>query len=394
MLPLYQYETHPIPSGAGELRNLELQGAHSGLWFERFFNQYNAEYKVEADAKKIFLESLTGHLGQGRCGADARLKAAYFRQKSLVQACQGRSLLLHSEGHFATGLGNPHPIENGFLFHPTLAVPYLPGSGVKGLVRSWLERQLGQDEGAKNLFHRLFGSDDKDPKEVIEETGTGEIIFFDALPFKPIELLLDTMTPHAGGWYQKGGGAEAREAANQPADWHDPNPVCFLAARNCLLHFSFAPRVQQGDTAQLLQLVAKALEQALTHAGAGAKTGAGYGSFRCLSDKEQEEVTRLDRQQETALAEQQEAQKLAQLSPQAQRVEALRKLSELPQNQNAGSGAGFFSQLTATLEEGVDWAKADKQALYQLGKAYQRHVSKKKEKDYKALLNALGVDSA
>lgn len=388
MLPLYQYETHPIPSGAGALRNAELLNAHPGLWFERFFNQYNSEYKVESDAKKNFLSSLTGNLGNSSCGADSSLKASYFRQKNLVEACQGHSLILHSEGHFTTGLGNPHPVENGFLFHPTLAVPFLPGSSVKGLVRAWLERQLPEAE-AKPLFRRLFGSEDKDPGNLNEETIAGEVLFFDALPLQPVELLLDTMTPHVGGWYQKGGSPEVSDAANQPADWHDPNPVPFLAARNCLMHFSIASRIQKDDTPKLLQLVLKALEQALTHAGAGAKTGAGYGSFRLLSSKEQENIERLNKKQQEDLAELQEAEKLASLSPQAQKVEELRKLSEQPENQAASSSAAFYSQLTTTLVEAVNWADEEKQAIYELGKSYQSHVSKKKLKDYKALLSQL-----
>ena len=34
-----------------------------------------------------------------------------------------------------TGMGNPHPLESGFTWHPTLGMPYLPGSAV-GLVRA------------------------------------------------------------------------------------------------------------------------------------------------------------------------------------------------------------------------------------------------------------------
>ncbi len=36
---------------------------------------------------------------------------------------------------FATGLGNEHPVENGFAFLTPYGLPYLAGSGVKGILR-------------------------------------------------------------------------------------------------------------------------------------------------------------------------------------------------------------------------------------------------------------------
>src|SRR5690625_3756282 len=36
---------------------------------------------------------------------------------------------------FTTGLGNEHPLENGFAFLNPYGLPYLPGSGVKGVLR-------------------------------------------------------------------------------------------------------------------------------------------------------------------------------------------------------------------------------------------------------------------
>ena len=40
-----------------------------------------------------------------------------------------------STAPFATGLGNEHPIENGFAFLTPYGLPYLAGSGVKGILR-------------------------------------------------------------------------------------------------------------------------------------------------------------------------------------------------------------------------------------------------------------------
>ncbi|PZP50172.1 MAG: hypothetical protein DI596_15265, partial [Azospira oryzae] len=56
---------------------------------------------------------------------------------------------------FTTGLGNEHPLENGFAFLWPYGLPYLPGSGVKGVVRRAAEElasgQWEEDRGWRGL---------------------------------------------------------------------------------------------------------------------------------------------------------------------------------------------------------------------------------------------------
>jgi len=62
----------------------------------------------------------------------------------------------------ATGLGNPHPVENGFSFLSPYGLPYLPGSGVKGVLRRAAEElALLDDESPWTipLVWALFGFD-------------------------------------------------------------------------------------------------------------------------------------------------------------------------------------------------------------------------------------------
>ena len=59
-----------------------------------------------------------------------------------------------------TGTGNPHPVENGFSFLSPYGVPYLPASGVKGVIRRAAEElALFGDESAWTipLVWVLFG---------------------------------------------------------------------------------------------------------------------------------------------------------------------------------------------------------------------------------------------
>ena len=76
-----------------------------------------------------------------------------------LRATVAPSSLFHMEARsiapFATGLGNEHPLENGFAFLNPYGLPYLPGSGVKGVVR----------RAAEELAHRDFSRLSDEPCE-------------------------------------------------------------------------------------------------------------------------------------------------------------------------------------------------------------------------------------
>lgn len=78
----------------------------------------------------------------------------------------------------ATGLGNPHPVENGFAFLSPYGVPYLAGSGVKGVLRRAAEElAFFGAESPWSITHvwALFGFDEnstclwKRPEEMTEK---------------------------------------------------------------------------------------------------------------------------------------------------------------------------------------------------------------------------------
>lgn len=69
--------------------------------------------------------------------AKAVLTGLRQRQQTLIAAYGNDALRIPatSTAPFATGLGNEHPIENGFAFLTPYGLPYLAGSGVKGVLR-------------------------------------------------------------------------------------------------------------------------------------------------------------------------------------------------------------------------------------------------------------------
>ena len=74
------------------------------------------------------------------------------RQRAIFDALgenEALELMAQSVAPFTTGLGNEHPLENGFAFLNPYGLPYLPGSGVKGIVR----------RAAEELAHPAFFQD-------------------------------------------------------------------------------------------------------------------------------------------------------------------------------------------------------------------------------------------
>lgn len=65
----------------------------------------------------------------------AQTKALIDRQRAAARGDQFMSFSCETTSPFTTGLGNEHPLENGFAFLDPYGVPYLPGSGVKGTIR-------------------------------------------------------------------------------------------------------------------------------------------------------------------------------------------------------------------------------------------------------------------
>lgn len=291
--------------------------AHHGLWFERFYDGFNAgDWSIQQpsqdgalDVKRNWIDSVSGEVGDA-----SALDAAANRRVDLIAARGGDFRCLRTDWHLVTGLGLPHPIENGFAWHPTLGVPYLAGAAVKGLVRAYLE--AWQDPIDRTKIARWLGTESKD--DVPERAG--DLVFFDALPISQPKLGCDVMTPHMDKWYELGGETPLAPKVT-PGDWHSPVPVPFLVVEAATLLFGIAPRRRadaaedqaKADLAECLD----SLAQALDWLGAGAKTAAGYGHMRPDDDGEQQLREALEQRRE----EKRSAQDRARMSPAEREVQ-------------------------------------------------------------------------
>jgi CRISPR-associated protein Cmr6 len=286
-------------------------------------------------------------------------------------------------------MGNPHPIENGLSWHPTLGVPYLSGAAVKGMVRNWLEiwEQETTDESQKAKLLNWFGSTSKKPLDRGYEVLTGNLIFFDAFPIESVLMNVDIMTPHMGKWYEKGNEIKniAKDADKIPADWHDPTPISYLVIKKARFLFSIAPRKTTCDIN--LPEVMEVLEKALDYVGAGAKTATGYGQMKRDEAGSNSLKDRAETQHHQAALER--------LSNELQLVAELEQHFKQDQKLgNKAAGNPTYQKMLALIKQAKeeDWRQQDKNTLAELGKAIVTYIGwgkTKIKKKRKAIFNEL-----
>ena len=293
---------------------------------------------------------------------------------------------------FTTGLGNAHPLENGFAFLNPYGLPYLPGSGIKGVLRQaarelasgdwgdthgwsaadvyplFITGKSGQREQVKDtnkqpvmlsLLDLLFGRESKDGETTHLR---GALSFWDVIPQIPgKELMVEVMTPHQGQYYQ---------GKTNPHDSGQPTPIQFLTLPPKSI-FTFHVVC---DTAHLMQhapelaayeawqtLLIKAFEHAFDWLGFGAKTAIGYGAMQ--RDKSQEAKLQ---QAGLAIAKQREEEKrLANLSPEEldrdrerQIIEAFRQKFETANKSSYQPGGNFDNDRQKFIQEALQWNDA------------------------------------
>ncbi|PPC84001.1 MAG: type III-B CRISPR module RAMP protein Cmr6 [Methylotenera sp.] len=301
--------TQPLYKGVAHPQKMQAD-ANAGLWFTRFFNEFDDKWTVGDKAKTNWIDTLSGKRG------NEEMIAKMANSLSKLGASLGAEIrYFKTDWHFATGLGLSHPVENGFTWHQTLGVPYLPASGVKGLLRGWVEAWMDHDSDTDKhaMINRWFGAVEN--KLGAKENSAGNLIFFDAIPTKPVTLACDIMTPHMGKWYEKGGDIKSEDdyADAAPADWHSPVPVPFLVVKQANFRCMIAPRLIGDDAhdTQAKQDAKAAMEQlslALQWIGAGAKTAAGYGRF--TEDSPEAEARKKELQEQEKRKQQEESAEL------------------------------------------------------------------------------------
>lgn len=298
---------------------LQEQGMEAAITFLR--NQKYNPLPGLWDKNDFAARQAWSHIKALNLADKGAIKAIADRQSAIIGAIPdaGRlSLAAIATAPFTTGLGNEHPLENGFAFLNPYGLPYLPGSGVKGVLRQ-AARELGRGDwgdgqgwdavfphpkslsrGERDLnrlpshFGRGVGGEGLSALDALfgRESADGEsdhlrgaLSFWDVIPqIKGDSLMVEIMTPHQGHYYQQN---SAAGSAN-PHDSGQPIPisyltvppdsgftfhvVCDLTRLECL-----APDLARDG--RWKTLLTAAFEHAFTWCGFGAKTAVGYGAM-------------------------------------------------------------------------------------------------------------------
>ena len=265
----------PVPATLASF--FEMFTGNRSLLHARGMDQYDEQWNL-GESKKKFLEVVAG------C-AHGREEYAKFieRRKATLdsEAINAACLSLASTSRLVCGLGLPHPAETSLLLDRLTGAPYLPGSSVKGMLRSaaglaakgeFPDDEVGSEDVTfwKVNLVRIFG-----PPSDGQGHAKWEMIFYDALPANWPTLEMDVLTPHYGEYYMDESGQ------NPPADWYSPIPVYFLAVKagaRFLFWYRGTARdekVRKSDE----EAIGRLLPAALDWLGIGAKKSSGYGWF-------------------------------------------------------------------------------------------------------------------
>lgn len=334
-----------------------------------------------------------------------RLSALIPRQRALAaQAADTVSMVAVAAAPFTTGLGNEHPLENGFSFLNPYGLPYLPGSGVKGVLRraaeelasgAWGDDAKGWSNEAiysvrpsrksapiaLSMIDALFG---REATRGDSDAVRGALSFWDVIPdIEGDKLLVEVMTPHQGHYYQQKGGRRPGDGIS-PHDSGQPVPIPFLTVPpGSRFEFHVAcdrlrleryDKSRRADAPSLLETVEgkprwqALLEAAFEHAfewlGFGAKTAVGYGAM--MRDRKAE-AEAAEHARQAAEAAEREARR-AGMSPRMQQVEMFlewmeKKSAALRGGKEAANGVAHNkARELAKVAAGDDWSADEKRA--------------------------------
>jgi CRISPR-associated protein Cmr6 len=301
------------------------------MYFHAVADVGRERWQPVKNTKRLALQaaSTVGKAANEILGALTERQARLFTGEGWERATELYAPLL-------TGSGNPHPVENGFAFLSPYGVPYLAGSGIKGVLRRAAEELALLCEDREGwtlpLVWAIFGFDEKSAyitgdestewvqgyQQFIESTAQspdsllqqlleiwfeprgrpkdqpsflrelreskqirgsihfqGLVSFLDSFPDAQCRLGVDILNPHHKNYYQGSGG-------ESPHDAEQPVPVFFLVMEPGA-KFVLRAQLLPGRTPLLSsvgdwkKLLDAAFDYASQWLGFGAKTSVGYG---------------------------------------------------------------------------------------------------------------------
>ncbi|TDQ44383.1 CRISPR-associated protein Cmr6 [Tepidicella xavieri] len=327
-------------------------------------------------------------------------------------------LQAHAKAPFTTGLGNEHPLENGFAFLNPYGLPYLPGSGVKGVLRraaqeladglwsdahGWSHETIAAIDKPKvglSVIDVLFG---REPAGGETEHVRGVLSFWDVIPqIVGDRLLVEVMTPHQSHYFQQKRDLKSGNSST-PHDSGQPNPISFLTVPPKSA-FSFIVACDVARLGRLVpdllkdeqgqprwkHLLIAAFEHAFQWLGFGAKTAVGYGAMAM----DREALHRaLQAEQQAAEQARREAE-LSALSENQRTIAQLQQKLQQRQQELRGRKENWGQALTSAVQATVAQAKNESwtaQERHQLARMLMQWLPQAIQIDWKDARKKLGI---
>ncbi|MFT4256095.1 MAG: type III-B CRISPR module RAMP protein Cmr6 [Pseudoxanthomonas sp.] len=381
------------------LQDKNLGTASPGLRFGLFFSAWQADFSIGKENKAPALKDV----GKLNASDQQAMKAITERQARLAKITANTLTLdVVATAPFTTGLGNEHPLENGFAFLNPYGLPYLPGSSIKGVLRQaarelasgewgdthgWIEKKIheltaGRDTIDLSMLDVLFGKETQDGDK---EHVRGVLSFWDSLPQVPENsLAVDIMTPHQSHYYQNG---------QTPHDSDQPNPISFLTLPPGT-KFAFhvccdLPRLQEiapdlAENSRWKLLLESAFEHAFAWLGFGAKKSIGYGAMQIdPAIRARQEKEAAERREKT-VREERERQREAELGALSPVDRAIRECLDARKDPNLGEIPALKNAIKAGQWQGDlkrDIALCLREMMQSAKKWKETTQAKKPEKD-------------
>ncbi len=238
MIQYRSNETVPLPKQKWSSIN---SSANMGLVFNKYFPWKKGKEMEKSDGwTNAFISEFN------RQQPSQEYEQRYWK---MVSELKGTLFELECISDLIIGMGNAHPMENGFTFDHSQGLPFIPGTTIKGI---W--------KAALNEKHKI--SNKEEPKQV------DELIFLDAIP-REIKMKIDIMTPHYQPYYASNG-------KTPPGDWFNPIPIQFVVISKGS-KFLWGIIHRSGKSTQDAEAM---LEEWLKNYGIGGKTAVGYGRIK------------------------------------------------------------------------------------------------------------------
>ena len=178
------------------------------------------------------------------------------------------------------GIGNPHSIDRvgalkcGFSFDYVTGMPYIPGSSLKGMLRSYFPGGEEQDKKDRNNRRRLIQS-------IIKEIKKGAL-----LDVEDIEKdIFENNDIFIGAWpiiEEKEDNLLAMEFITPHKEFKNPNPISLIKVKSGIkfrFDFILHDYIKNGEIVLTADDKKKIFKKLIVFMGIGAKTNVGFGKF-------------------------------------------------------------------------------------------------------------------